>query len=359
MWQRTEAARRLGIGTPIVQGPFGGGLSSIDLVVAVSEAGGLGSFGVHHLAPGEIADLAVAIRSRTSKPFALNLWVSNHDPDGRSLAPGQFDRAAQRFMPYYRELAVRPPSAPAHFGQRFDDQVQALLDAAPPVFSFVFGVPSAAVLAECRRRHITTIGAVTTVDEALAMEAAGVDVIVASGFEAGGHRPSFLRPAARSLTGTLALVPAVVDRVSVPVVAAGGIADGRGIAAALMLGAQGAQIGTAFLACEESNASQAHRAALFSENARETTLTRAFTGRLARSIRNRFVDDWSGRDGEVLPYPIQSWFTGSFRQAAIEQGRADLLALWAGQGAPLLEHRRAEILFKSLVDQTSAALDRS
>ncbi len=196
MWQRTEAARRLGIGTPIVQGPFGGGLSSIDLVVAVSEAGGLGSFGVHHLAPAEIADLAVAIRSRTSKPFALNLWVSNHDPDGRSLAPGQFDRAAQRFMPDDRELAVRPPSPPAHFGQTFEDQVQAVLDAAPPVFSFVFGIPPAAVLAECRGRDIITIGAVTNVDEALAMEAAGVDLIVAY--------PSVRRSSLHSSRGGLA-----------------------------------------------------------------------------------------------------------------------------------------------------------
>jgi nitronate monooxygenase len=183
-------------------------------------------------------------------------------------------------------------------------------------------------------------------------------MLVATGMEAGGHRVSFLRSAEDSLTGTLALVPVVADRVSVPVIAAGGIADGRGIAAALTLGAQGVQLGTAFLACEESGASAPHREALFGEGARYTALTRAFTGRLARGLRNHFLEDMAARKPPLFPYPIQSWFTGTFRQAAMEQGRADLISLWAGQAAPLLRHRKAGALFAELVRDTTALFEK-
>ncbi|HZI11332.1 MAG TPA: nitronate monooxygenase [Myxococcus sp.] len=358
MWQDTEVSRRLKLRFPIIQGPFGGGLSSTELLVAVSEAGGLGSFGAHHLPPAQLRDLAAGIRARTQKPFALNLWVSDHDPGGLSLTPEHFQEGVERFRPYYEALGIPPPAMPERYGQRFDEQVEALLEARPPVFSFVFGIPSADVLAECRRRDIVTLGTVTTLDEALAMQAAGVDMVVATGMEAGGHRVSFLRSAEDSLTGTFALVPVVADRVSVPVIAAGGIADGRGIAAALTLGAQGVQLGTAFLACEESNASAPHRAALFSDAARYTALTRAFSGRLARGLRNRFVEDMAARQPPLFPYPIQGFFTGSFRQAAIAQDRADLISLWAGQAAPLLRHRKAEALFAELVRDTTAILER-
>lgn len=354
MWHDTEVSRRLQLRYPIVQGPFGGGLSSVELLVTVAEAGGLGSFGVHHLRPAQIRELADGIRARTTKPWALNLWVSNHDAGGLSLTPQQFAEGIERYRPYYEELGIEPPAAPERYGERFEEQVEAVLEAQPPAFSFVFGIPPAHILEECRRRGIVTIGTVTTVDEALAMEAAGVDLIVATGLEAGGHRVSFLRSAEESLTGTFALIPLIADRVQTPLIAAGGIADGRGIAAALTLGAQGVQIGTAFLACEESNASAVHRAALFSPQARYTVLTRAYSGRLARGIHNRFVEDMSARGTPLFPYPIQNWFTGSFRQAASAQGRADLMSLWAGQAAPLLRQHGAAALFDELVQQTSA-----
>jgi nitronate monooxygenase len=189
---------------------------------------------------------------------------------------------------------------------------------------------------------------VTTADEAKRLADAGVDLIVASGMEAGGHRASFLRPAEDSLTGTFALVPTAVETVRVPVIAAGGIADGRGIAAALELGAAAAQIGTAFLACEESNASPLHRQMLFSEAARRTSLTRAFTGRLARSIHNEFIEKLRGKESQLPPYPVQAWLTARLKDAALKAGRADVVSLWSGQGAALLEHRRARDLFASL-----------
>lgn len=353
MWPQTAVTRRLGIKYPIIQGPFGGGLSSTQLTVAVSEAGGMGSFGVHHLSPTDIDEVGRALHTQTTKPFALNLWVSNHDADGTSLTPTEYQRAIELFQPYYQQLGIEAPSQPERFAYSFAEQVEAVLDVKPAVFSFVYGIPSENILEQCRRRNILTIGTITTIDEAIAMENAGVDLIVASGFEAGGHRVSFLRSAEESLTGTFALIPTVVANVKIPVIAAGGIANAKGIAAAMVLGAQGAQIGTAFLACNESNASHVHRTQLFSDDAKYTTLTRAFSGRLARGIRNHFTDEWQSRTFQTLPYPIQNWFTSSFKAEAINQQRTDMMSLWASQIAPLLKHRQAKELFDELVQETN------
>jgi nitronate monooxygenase len=223
------------------------------------------------------------------------------------------------------------------------------------VFSFVFGVPDAAILAECRTRGVVTMGTATTVAEAVALDDAGVDVVIASGFEAGGHRASFLAPAESSLTGSLALVPQVVDAVKAPVVAAGGIADGRGVAAALVLGAAGVQVGTAFLACEESNAAPAHREAVLAAKSGGTLLTRAFSGRLARGLRNRLADHLAPVK-DPLPYPVQGDLLAPLRREALARNRADLLSLWAGQAAPLVRHRRAQDVFAALLAGTDALL---
>jgi nitronate monooxygenase len=337
----TAITRRLELNAPIVQGPFGSGLSSVDLVVAVSESGGLGSFGVHHLEGPAIRDVAARIRERTNRSFALNLWIPHQGADDPPLTDAQWKGALDLLRPWFDEMRVPLPERPARFMPRYDEQVEAVLEAKPAVFSFVFGVPSTDVLERCRRDGITTIGAATTVDEARLLADAGVDMVVASGMEAGGHRVSFLREPEDCLTGTLALVPAVADTIRVPVIAAGGISDGRGIAAVLALGASAAQIGTAFLACEESNASPLHRQMLFSEAARRTSLTRAFTGRLARSIHNEFIEKLRGRENELPAYPVQAWLTGRLKEAALKAGRADVISLWAGQGAWRLKHRKA------------------
>ncbi len=356
MWQSTPLTQRLGLTTPIVQGPFGSGLSAADLVVAVSEAGGLGSFGVHHLDRQSILDVAAAIRARTRRPFALNLWIPLENSEEPLLSDAGYAQALSVLQPYFAELNVPLPGRPQRFTPPYAEQIEAVLAARPAVFSFVFGIPEAAVLARCRDLGITTAGTATTVEEAVAMEQAGVDVVVASGFEAGGHRISFLRPAEESLTGTIALIPQVIDVVNLPVVAAGGIADGRGVAAALCLGAQAVQIGTAFLACDESAASDLHREKLRSPDARYTALTRAFTGRLARSIRNRFIDEMRVAEQQVPQYPVQAWLTAQFKQGALAQGRSDLLSLWSGQSAALIRHRKARDLIAALITETSAVL---
>lgn len=347
---------RVGLVHPIVQGPFGGGYSSAALVAAVSNAGGLGSFGVHHLRPEAILQTAAAIRALTTKPFALNIWLSNHDPGGADPAPEALRRVHDRLRPHYDELgleAVEPPRRPI---PDVDAQARAVVEARPAVLSVVFGVPSPDLVAACRERDIVIVGAATTVDEARVLEAAGVDAIVASGFEAGGHRPSFLAPAEDSLHGTMALVPLVAQAVRVPVIAAGGIADARGVAAARALGADAVQIGTAFLACEESAAPAIHRKQLFDAHGSGTVLSRVYTGRLARGLRNRLHDDL--RNAERLPYPAQSWLIGGLRDAALAQRRSDLISLWAGQAAGLLTHRRAADLMTALTSPPEGSLGR-
>ncbi len=359
MWQQTEVTRRLNLRVPIFQGPFGGGMSSIALASAVTKAGGLGSFGAHHLPGDRIISTASAIREETDGPFALNLWIPHEDSENPQISDAEFQRNIELLKPFYEELGIELPVRPDRFSPSYDEQIEALLEARPAVFSFVYGIPSPEVLEKCRALDTVTIGAATTAQEALALERAGVDMVVASGSEAGGHRVSFLRQPEDCLTGTMALVPQVVDAVSCPVIAAGGIGDGRGVAAALTLGASAVQIGTAFLACEQSSASTIQRDALFGPDAARTDLTKAFTGRLARGIRNRFMDDLRDHQVQLPQYPVQGWFTAPIKAAAVEQGRPELISLWAGQGAPLLSHRDAGELMASLADETERLLGRA
>jgi nitronate monooxygenase len=356
MWADTEITRRFGIRYPIIQGPFGGGLSSARLAAIVANSGGLGSYGANSLQPSQIKDIGAEIRVQTSNPFAINLWVN--PPTEPTLSQEAFERAFACLAPYYRELGLDVPTLPVRFGQEYDKQVEAVLAVKPRVFSFVFGIPSEDVLRECRARGILTVGTATTVDEARALDDADVDGIVATGFEAGGHRGAFLRSAEDSLNGTLALVPQVVDAVKAPVIAAGGIADARGIVAALALGAQAVQIGTAFVACEESGAPRVHRDRLLTDEAQDTRLSAVFSGRLARSIRNRFMDEMTAHQATLPPYPILNWFTANMRKAAIAQGRDDLISLQAGLAAPLVRQRNAATLMEELVRETSHVIAR-
>lgn len=347
-WNQNRLTRLLGIEYPIVQGPLGG-LSSQRLTAAVSRAGGLGSFGAHSLEPAAIADTIAEIRSLTPRPFAMNLWVAMEDAGARASDAAAFARSLAPLAPHLAALGVTAPGFQPYVPKRFEDQVRVLLDAKVPVFSFIFGIPPREILEECRRLGIVLIGTATTVEEAAALEEAGVDAIAASGFEGGGHRGSFLRPAEDSLTGTFSLVPQVVDRVSVPVIAAGGIADARGMLAALALGAEAVQLGTAFLACEESGANPVHRAALREGRAGWTGLTRGFSGRLARGIRNRLMEVVNRPGVEILPYPLQRGVVRALAVAAEAAGREDLLPLWAGQSAALSGATDASALLTALV----------
>src|SRR6267142_1060543 len=326
-WNENRLTVKLGIDYPIIQGPLGG-LASQKLTAAVSSCGGLGSFGALNLSPAAIKDVAAEIRSLTPKPFAINLWVSQEDEGARQSDESAFNRSlapiARQLIELGAPLPTYKPYSPA---TRFEDQARALIDAKVPVFSFIFGIPPKEILQECRAKHVVTIGAATTLAEAAALEGAGVDAIAASGFEAGGHRGSFLRAAEDSLTGTFSLVPQITDMVNVPVIAAGGIADARGVIAALALGAEAVQMGTAFLACEESGAILLLRQALRGKKAGHTALTKAFTGRLARGIHNRLLEELNQEGTAILPYPLQRRLVRNLAIPAEAAGRSDLLPL--------------------------------
>jgi len=351
-WNGNRLASRLGIDYPIIQGPLGG-LSSQRLTAAVSNFGGLGSFGAHTLAPEAIRDVIAQIRSVTSKPFAMNLWVSMEDEAARTSDESDFNRSLAPLASHLAVLGAPRPTYKPYSPSRFEDQARVLLDAKVSAFSFVYGIPPRDILDECRAKGIVTIGTATTPDEAAALQEAGVDAIAASGFEAGGHRGSFLRAAEDSLTGTLSLIPQVRDIVDVPVIAAGGIGDARGVIAVLALGAEAVQIGTAFLACEESGASRLHREALRSRDAGHTALTKGFTGRLARGIHNRLVEDLNREGTEILPYPLQRALVRNLSMAAEAAGRSDLLPLWAGQSARLSTYTNVSAFLSSLVEEVS------
>ncbi len=354
-WKQTRLPSVLGIEYPIIQGPLGG-FSSQRLAAAVSNFGGLGSFGAHGLEPQAIRDVIAEIRFLTAKPFAVNLWVSMEDEGAITSDSEAFERALAPLSAYIESVGGTRPTFTPYKPIRFEDQARALFDAKAPVFSFIYGVPPREILDEARQRGIVTMGTATTPDEAIALEQAGVEVIVASGFEAGGHRGSFLRSSEDSLTGTMSLVPQVVDAVKVPVVAAGGIADARGIAAAFALGAEGVQMGTVFLACEESGASPLHREAILGGKAGHTALTRGFTGRLARGIHNELLHAMNRPGVEVLPYPLQRALMRNLALPAQKAGKAELLALWAGQSANLTRYSNVNELLQSLVNEDSKNL---
>ncbi|HWL01636.1 MAG TPA: nitronate monooxygenase [Microbacteriaceae bacterium] len=339
----------LGIDAPIVLGAFGG-LSSVELTAEVSELGGLGSHGLYGYSAQRIREAAEAIRFVTARPFALNLWL----PTGDEIEPidaefdAGFEAATTAVAGLYDELTISVPPLPAHFLPDFDEQLDAVIEARPAALSLVYGVPSAELVSRAHTAGIRVLGTATTVDEAIALEAGGVDAIVATGFEAAGHRVSFLRPAEESLVGTFALVPQVVDAVGVPVIAAGGIADRRGVAAAFALGADAVQVGTAFLRTRRSAATSAHREAIATTPAHGTVLTRAMSGRLARGAPNRAVRTIEAQDA-IARFPAQNWLTGQFRAEAARRGIGELLSLWLGQGAPLARSEDAGEVLQELL----------
>jgi len=353
MWNHTRITDLLGIDYPIMQGPFGGNLSSVELTATVSNAGGLGGYGAYTMSPQEIFDVDKQIKAATNKPYNINLWVSDHDIPQGGLTDDKFAKTIKQYQPYFDELGIPLPEKSAPFQSRFENQLDVILDIRPKVFSFMFGVPSADVLEECRKKGIVTVGAATTLDEAIFLEAAGVDMIIASGFEAGGHRPSFLASAESSLTGTFALVQLMKEKIKTPIIAAGGIANGKGVAAALALGADAAQIGTAFLATDESNALPIHREMLFSEASKYTSLSRAYTGRLGRGITSRIAKDLIGKEENILPFPLQTTLISPLRKAALDQQKWDMILFWGGQISPILKHTKAKDLMHSLIEETT------
>jgi nitronate monooxygenase len=355
MWADHRIQDLFGIELPIIQAPMAGSVGS-EMVIAVSEAGGLGSLPCAMLSPEQMRTELGIIRQRTSRPINLNFFCHN---------PPQADPAREaawkrRLESYYVELGLDPQApAPAAARAPFDGAMCGLVEEfAPEVISFHFGLPEQNLLERVRATGAKIISSATTVDEARWLEDHGCDAVIAQGYEAGGHRGMFLSQDITTQAGTMALVPQVVDAVQVPVIAAGGIADARGIVAAFALGASGVQIGTAYLFCPEAKVSLLHREALRRARDNDTVLTNVFTGRPARGIANRIVRE-AGPMSDLAPeFPLAASAIAPVRAKAEQAGSGDFSPLWSGQAAALGREVPAGELTRQLAAETLARLSR-
>src|SRR6187401_426944 len=348
----TSVARLLGTRYPIVQAPMAGGFTTPELVAAVSNAGALGSLGAAILPPDELRDAIAAIRRLTDQPFAVNLFAPLMPPevDTEAIAAMQAVLAPFRAELGLPEAPLPSPPPPG----LVEAQLAVVAEARVPVLSFTFGtLPFDAA----REAGSVILGTATTVAEAVELERLGVDAVVAQSGEAGGHRGTFLGPFENAIVGGVALVPRIVDHVSVPVLLAGGIMDGRGIAAALALGAEGVQLGTAFLGCPEAGSTALQRSTLAGA-ADRTLVTRAYSGRQARLVRTRLVDAIEDAGVDPLPFPLQAMLVAELRAAALEADRQDLLFVLAGQGSAAIRELPAAELVATLVSETEGAIRR-
>jgi nitronate monooxygenase len=328
----TPFARKLGLKVPIFQAPMAGATVP-ELILAVGRAGGLGGFGFAYTEPEAMKEAVQKVRSAADVPIHINLFVERPAPPVSREALAE---AAQRLKPFFEALKLSiPETLPPPYCPDLSAQIETALSLKPALLSFQFHPFPAETIREAKRLGIPVGGAATTLEEAEKIDALGVDFIIAQGAEAGGHRATFVNMSEPGLVGTLALTRLIVKRCKAPVVAAGGIMDGAGIAAVLALGAQAAQMGTAFLATPESGAPAEHKRALKTLAVNGTAVTRNFSGRWARGIKNRFIEETEARPGPLLPFPAQHQLTVRLRAESNRQGKPDCVALWAGQAYPL------------------------
>lgn len=333
----------IGIRLPILLAPMAGACPP-SLSIAVANGGGMGACGALLMTPDSISAWTHEFQQQSTGEFQINLWI----PGPSAVRDPEMEKRQREF------LAAWGPPVSAEMGEAvlpdFASQCGAMIEARPRVISSIMGLYSASFVSEMKSRSILWFATATTVEEARAAEAAGADAVVAQGMEAGGHRGAFRAENAEDqMVGLMALVPQVVDAISVPVIASGGIADGRGVAAALILGASAVQIGTGFLRSPEAKAHPAYAERIARTEAHETRLTRAFTGRAGRSIRTRYVDAAAGPDAPLpAPYPVQRGFTRPMRDAAAQNGDTERIQLWAGQAARLALAESAAVITQRL-----------
>jgi nitronate monooxygenase len=344
--------RRLGIDHPLLLAPMAGETAKPALAIAVSNAGALGALGGAYMAPQTLREAIRAIRAGTQRPFHINLFA----PTSWTADPAKMAAYREELGQAHAALGLAGPDLPNSYEESFEAQFAVVLEEVPPVFSTTFGALAPDRVEALKSRGILVLGTATTVAEARALAQTGVDAIIAQGAEAGGHRGSFLASVEHSLVGTMALVPQIVSAVNLPVIAAGGIGDGRGIAAALCLGASAVALGTSFLLADEMALSPGYKALLQSEQAENTALTRAFSGRHARGIRNAFLDRLAGRDDIIPDFPVANAMSKAMRGAASKAGQTDYQSLWAGQAARLARPEPAAAIIARLLAEARQAL---
>ncbi|TLS36039.1 NAD(P)H-dependent flavin oxidoreductase [Pseudalkalibacillus caeni] len=353
MW-KNETAKRLQVRYPIIQAPMAGGVTSTSLVSAVSNAGCLGMIGAGYMSAEQLQEQIREVKALTENPFGVNLFIP-----GRYMTTDEKVALSNRLLdPLKKELSVHEkttnlPTAEKDY-DNFANQLKVILDEGVPVCSFTFGIPSEEVIGQLKQANVTVVGTATTVKEAILNEKAGMNVVVVQGSEAGGHRGTFEESSEGSMIGLMSLVPQVVDQVNIPVIAAGGIMDGRGIKASFCLGAQGVQMGTAFLTCEESGANELHKKEILKATEDQTVITKAFSGKAARGIQNDFIETMKAYEDSLPAYPVQNTLTKGIRKAAATQGKPAYMSLWSGQSPRLSKNQSVDELITGIVAQAES-----
>ncbi|MBA3661531.1 MAG: nitronate monooxygenase [Gammaproteobacteria bacterium] len=329
MWPQTPLTKKLNIPIPLIQAPMAG-FDTVELAATVSESGGLGSIGLGYLSPETIKQRIHLLKKRITAPFAVNLFVPTHY---QAVGTVKMNHSVQwvNSISAPLKMQLQPPHQP--YQPSFEAQMQALLDEKVPIFSFTFGIPNQRWLKIFKERGVMTIGTATNVLEAVHLANSGIDMIVAQGKEAGGHRGTFLTDPMESLIPLKTLLVDIIAAVDIPIIAAGGMMNADHIRHALNLGASGVQMGTAFLTTEEADTHPLFKKKLLSLVQDETILTRAFSGRLARGLNNYFITQMETHRELILDYPIQNALTRPMREAAKQQDNLEFMSLWAGQNA--------------------------
>lgn len=347
-WTNSPLRQLLKVRLPLIQAPMAGSAATPEFVAAVANAGGLGSLGAGYMSDSQIRNAIKKIRQLSPHPFAVNLFIPEivqASEEKIALAKHAIQACCPEFT--FDIDAIKPPFAPS-----FDEQMDSIIEEKVPIFSFTFGIPSEYWIRRLKKNGIILIGTATTLEEAKLLELHDIDVIVAQGSEAGGHRGTFIGKAEDALMHNSSLVSLLVEHVKRPIVSAGGIMLAKDIVAALSLGAAGVQMGTAFLSCFESSIHPLYKKLLLNLSKDETTLTRAFSGKLARGITNQFILNMQKYEETILDYPIQNALTTSMRSQAAKNNRTEYMSLWAGQAAHLCK----EITVAQLIEELSAVL---
>ncbi len=351
MWSKTALTKELSIQYPLIQAGMAGGHTTPELVSAVSESGGLGTIGGGYMKPADLREAIRAVKTRTNKPFAVNLFI----PSQGDVSASQINDTAAVLKPIAKKLSVSLPEI-TEMASHFKAQFKVVIEEEVPVFSFTFGKPDQEIMNECKDRDVYVMGTATTVNEALSLEKIGVHAVVAQGYEAGGHTGSFKIEGANEGIGLHALVSQMADVLTVPIVAAGGIMNGKGILAALALGASAVQMGTAFLTSEESGTDALHKAAILQSEETDVKLTKVFSGKWARGIENDMMRALTSFSEKLAPYPITNQLTQPLRRKAKELRNKEYMSLWAGQGVRLSESKSVSDLISKWVGEADNQL---
>lgn len=354
MWYENRITQDLHIKYPIVQAGMAGGVTTPELVAAVSNTGALGTLGAGYMSPEQMEESIQKIKQLTNNHFGVNLFI----PETPDVSEEEIEQANEWLRPFREELNISEiPKVNKPSTSLFEKQMEIVIKERIPVCSFTFGMPTKEMVNELKKADVTVIGTATTVKEAIANEENGMDMVVVQGSEAGGHRGTFIGSFAEAMIGTMALVPQTVDHVDIPVIAAGGIMDGRGVLAALVLGAEAVQMGTAFVTSLESGVAEQHKEAILNSHEDQSVVTSSFSGKPARGIRNEFITKMAKYENKLPKYPIQNTLTKPIRSEAGKQNRPEWMSLWCGQNPRSSKQQSAGEMISDMISQVDGMVN--